>query len=407
MSKDRFMSAAGFRQVLGREYFRYQHVPFGWGPDDRAFFEQAADFIVDLDRKANPWLVTLLTVGTHHPGAVPDEFASAFSSRKEAAVAYLDRALAEFYQRLDESGILDDTLLFFTCDESHGVTGQPYGRFWGLAVVHAPESRGIVNPGVFGLIDVPRSILDYLGLDGPAGGRATRSIFRRYETERPILFESYFSERKGLASRLLDDGRVEVLQSANGELFSAAYTRRLMSGREGQELAQVMQAGRAAADAPLFGRGATEREYLLLQENEFLIGPARGKVLSTGQYLDIPAGTSVTVDLETAVAPQAKDDAGVRLILRLMKEGEKMPLPEVAIPILKGGDVLRLSFSFFSGGSLDRIWASLQALPASRAGGASAAGSSLTARLTVRRFSVKMTAGRDQHDFRINLLQVD
>jgi arylsulfatase A-like enzyme len=400
MSKDRFMSAAGFRQVLGREYFRYQHVPFGWGPDDRAFFEQAADFIVDLDRQAVPWLVTLLTVGTHHPGAVPDEFAAAFSSRREASVAYLDQALAEFYQRLEESGILDDTLLFFTSDESHGVPGQPFGRFWGLAVAHAPESRGTVNPGVFGLIDVPRSILDYLGLPGPAGGRATRSLFRKFETERPMLFESYLSERKGLASRLLDDGQVEVLQSANGELFSAAYTKLLISGQEGLELAELIRSGQAAAEAPLFGHLA-EREYLLLQEDEFVIGPAAAKVLSTGQYLDIPAGTSVTVSLETAVAPQAAGDAGIRLVLRLMKEGEKMPLPEVAIPILKGGDALRLSFSFFSVERLDRIWALLQAMPASEAG------SSPTAQLTVRRFAVKMIARQDPHDFRVDRLQVD
>ncbi len=48
MSKDRFMSAAGFKQVLGKKYFRYQHVPFYWGPDDKAFFEQAAEFIVPM-----------------------------------------------------------------------------------------------------------------------------------------------------------------------------------------------------------------------------------------------------------------------------------------------------------------------------------------------------------------------
>jgi arylsulfatase A-like enzyme len=398
MSKDRFMPAAGFRQVLGREYFRYQHVRFDWGPDDQAFFEQAADFIEELDRKAEPWFVTLLTVGTHHPGAVPDQFASAFSSRKEAAVAYLDRALAGFYERLGESGILDDTLLFFTCDESHGVTGQPFGRFWGLAVVHAPESRGIVNPGVFGLIDVPRSVLDYLGIDGPDGARGLRSVFRRYETERPILFESYFSERKGTVSHRLDDGRVEVLQSVNGELFSAGYTARLVSGREGQELARLLEAYQASADASLFGLRAKEWKYRLLQDDEFLIGPPEGKVLSTGQYLDIPAGTSVTVDLEANMAMAAKEGAAVRLVLRMMKEGVEMPLPEVDIPILNRGDALRLSFSFFSEGSLDRIWAFLQALPVSV---------EAPARLEVRRFSVKMTPGQKPHDFRINCLQMD
>ncbi|GAH82717.1 unnamed protein product, partial [marine sediment metagenome] len=105
-------------------------MPFttSWGPDDKAFFEQAADFIENLNKKPNPWFLTLLTVGTHHPSAVPEELVEKFSSRKEAAIVYLDQALGDFFKRLKDSGILDDTLVLFVTDESHGVTGQPYGR---------------------------------------------------------------------------------------------------------------------------------------------------------------------------------------------------------------------------------------------------------------------------------------
>ncbi len=390
MSKDRFMPAAGFQQVLGREFFRYQHVPFGWGPDDKAFFEQAADFIVALQAKGSPWLVTLLTVGTHHPGAVPEQFASRFGSRREAAVAWLDEAVGELYERLRSEGVLDDTLLFITSDESHGVSGHPLGRFWGLAVAHAPESRGALNPGVFGLLDVPRSLLDYLRLPPPA--RPARSLFRRYETERPILFEEFYSGRKDSITRRLDDGRVEVLRSRNGELFAAAYSRQVIAGQEGRAQARKLASWQSAADSSLVGQTARRRRYELLRDNSFEL-PARGvRVLSTGQYLDIPAGTRVTVELEAAVPLGA-----ARLALHMMQEAERMPLPKLDLPVLLAGQTLSLSFSFHAAQPLQRIWAYLQA---------SAGGAGTPARLEVRSFTVSMRPAGRGGDFRLHRLRV-
>jgi arylsulfatase A-like enzyme len=140
MSKNKFMTASGFQLVLGKEFFQYQYVPFGWGPDDKAFFEQATAFVEDISKKSKPWFLTLLNVGTHHPYAVPEEWCSKFRTRKEAAVAYLDEALGDFIERLKEKGILDETLLIITCDESHGVSRQPFGNYWGLLIAQGSES---------------------------------------------------------------------------------------------------------------------------------------------------------------------------------------------------------------------------------------------------------------------------
>ncbi len=306
MSKDRFMPEAGFQQVLGKDHFRYQHVPFHWGPDDRAFFEQAADFIGGLERGTKPWFVTLLTVGTHHPGAVPEKFAARFGSRKEAAAAYLDQALEDFMERLEREGILQDTLVFLTADESHGVSGQPYGRFWGLAVARAPEAFGAVNPGVFGLIDIPYSILDYLGFAGRTGRSGRRSIFRRYGTERTILFESYFSERKGVVQRRLDGGRVEILSSSNGELFSQGYSRQTLDGEEGRRVSRQLAGLQAEADSSLFDSARKDRLYVLLEKEDFPLGRKESRVLSWGQYLEIPRGTTATVELRVAAQAEAR-----------------------------------------------------------------------------------------------------
>jgi hypothetical protein len=366
MSKDRFMPEAGFQQVLGKEYFRYQHVPFHWGPDDRAFFEQAAEFLAGLERGPDPWFVTLLTVGTHHPGAVPEPFAAGFGSRKAAAAAYLDMALADFMERLEAEGLLKNTLVLLTADESHGVPGQPYGRFWGLAVARAPEIAGMLNPGVFGLFDIPYSVLDYLGLAGRIERTGRRSIFRKYGTERPILFESYFSDRKGEVRRRLDDGRVEILSSTSGELFARDYRRRVAGGEEGRRLARELSALQAEADSSLMESGGVERRFVLLQEQEFVLDPKQSRVLSWGQYLEIPQGATATVELRAA-ALAAEERAGspggdcVRLRLRMMQENERLPLPDLRIPVLERGQSLDLSFSFQAAEPLDRIWAYLEA----------------------------------------------
>jgi len=43
---------------------------------DEVFFRGAANYIATLEAKDQPWMLTLLTVGTHQPYAVPDAIAA-------------------------------------------------------------------------------------------------------------------------------------------------------------------------------------------------------------------------------------------------------------------------------------------------------------------------------------------
>jgi hypothetical protein len=367
MSKNKFMSAAGFQQIFGKEFFQYQHVPFGWGPDDKAFFEQAADFIEDLDKKSEPWFVTLLNVGTHHPYAVPKEMAADFSSRKEAAVEYLDSALGDLFDRLKGSGILNDTLVFVTCDESHGVTGQPYGNYWGLAVVYTPESSEIINPGVYGLVDVPYSILDYLGMDNTRHSFQGRSFFRKQKHERPILFHSYFSESKGVVKKRVNNNCVRIIRSSNGELFGPDYVTELMKGSEGSELSDEIRTYQLRADNSLCDSMRKDRRYVLLENDVFFLGPLQSTLLSSGQYLDLPANTSVTTELKVSIdlidAPDTeREKQSVRLVLQMLERYQKIKIPEIDIPVLNDHDSFTLSFSFYTEDPLFRVWAYLKAI---------------------------------------------
>jgi hypothetical protein len=362
MSKDQFMPAAGFDTVSGSEYFTYSHVPFGWGPDDKAFLEQAFFFIEDFYRKDDPWFISLLTVGTHHPYAVTDKFAQKYPSRKTAAVAYLDEALDTFYQNLKTSGILEDTLVLFVCDESHGVTGHPYGRYWGLAVAHAPESKGTINPGVYGLIHVPYSILDYLGIANKRDPFQEISFFRKPAGDRTILYENGMSRKKGVMIQKIDSNMVTVIRPSNGQMFSSNYTEEQIHGSEGEKLASVVEQAHHAANNSLMDSNRKEREYVLIRNDSYNLNSGEENVLTTGQYLDIPADSTATVKLKAYVGT---DTAGMEplaeLKLIMIHWYEKMEIPEIELPSLSAGETLDLSFEFSTTKSLYRVWAYLRA----------------------------------------------
>ncbi|MEG0868333.1 MAG: sulfatase-like hydrolase/transferase, partial [Hafnia sp.] len=69
MGKDKVMPFIGFQQAHGNEWFKKrQHLKFGWGVDDKTFFEGALTYIDSLQRDARrtpskPWMLTMLTVG--------------------------------------------------------------------------------------------------------------------------------------------------------------------------------------------------------------------------------------------------------------------------------------------------------------------------------------------------------
>ncbi len=80
-----------------------------------------------------------------------------------------------------------------------------------------------------------------------------------------------------------------------------------------------------------------------------------------------------------------------------MQEGEKLPLPELRIPVLKQGDSLDLSFSFQAEEPMTRIWAYLEAESVHPTSGTL---------LRVERFSVEISEQSTGHPFRINRLLV-
>ncbi|MCK8688287.1 LTA synthase family protein, partial [Pseudomonas umsongensis] len=122
MAKDKIMPHIGFDATHGLEWFsNSNYLEFPWGKDDKAFFEGALEYVGQLKKQKKPWMLTLLTVGTHQPYSAPEDYLERYDTPKQAAVGYLDDALGQFFSSLERQGILKDTLVVITSDESHGI----------------------------------------------------------------------------------------------------------------------------------------------------------------------------------------------------------------------------------------------------------------------------------------------
>jgi len=126
--KGAFLRDHGYDDVKGWRYWDDQgYQRFGdWGLSDTTLFDTALDTILEKRRQQAPFNLTMLTLGTHVPGFVYPE-CPAYPADTETvflnAIYCTDYLLGEFIDRLDENGVLEDTVVMIQGD--HGVFIRP------------------------------------------------------------------------------------------------------------------------------------------------------------------------------------------------------------------------------------------------------------------------------------------
>ena len=351
MGKDKVMPAIGFGEVHGSEWFTEPNpFPFEWGASDEVFFRGARQYVKRLQDGKKPWLLTLLTVGTHQPYAVPDALAARYPSRKIATVAEMDRTVAAFIDGLRRDGVLEDTLVIVTSDESHGSDLADWVSSWGLGIVLAPEQEQLprVKNGGYGLVDLSASVLDYLGLDIPAA-TVGRSLFRDYQTARDMV--SYTGSKlrwvtaDGLRYECTDNGscRVGAAASILGNAPADFHRDRQGGGALIFPIARTLDNRLTAGQATRtlqFASGELRSlpEKVTNEWNDNLIG---------AQYLDFPARSTVHVSVRVKAVRAAAE--GINLNLRIKQwEIDTNDIPFANFPVLHAGDEGRVEFSFYN-----------------------------------------------------------
>ncbi|MFZ5766955.1 MAG: LTA synthase family protein [Thermodesulfobacteriota bacterium] len=351
MSKDRIMPKIGFQHVHGQEWFNEQDpYPFEWGVSDPTFFKGARRYIADLQAKGDPWMLTLLTVGTHHPYAPASEAVSRrYPNRVQAAVAMLDEAVADFLKGIREDGVLENTLIIITSDESHGAPFAEWMCSWGLGIVMAPEQKKLprLKQGTFGLVDISASVLDYFGLPQPAT-IIGRSFFRDYDKPREMV--AYTAGK--LRWHTTDNLRYECGWNSDTCLVTEADSLlgypAIPLRPDTNNMAPLLFSRAAFLDNKLINKtGPREMRFangeirrlptkVINEWSENLIG---------AQYLDFPKNSKIHVSMR--IRAIEADEHGILLQLNLRQYEHLVgDISYPPFPLLHKGEVTEIAFDF-------------------------------------------------------------
>ena len=342
MSKDQFMAKAGFNHIHGANTFTQGYVKSAWGVDDRGLLEGVERFLSHLSDKQKPWFATVLTVGTHHPFTVPANYRPESDTDLHRAYAYLDDAVDRFLTRLNSKGFLDNTLVVLTSDESTGtpmrgqVIPEMLSQNWGFMGLFGTGLKPGVTDEVFGLVDLPLSILDGLGLAGDAPDFVGRSMFRSYDTGRHIFFAN---TNQDMVGHMSPTGRLilceEILRKCwayrrGVDEFIAVQPAEVPVGLE--EIVTLRRVARHSDVEllPLRGMSGTS-SYKLLNPVTWMRG-AREKFFNFaafGQKISVDDGSSMQLVLDIAVCALENPDSVV--LKGVLVSQEKMNLPRVEI----------------------------------------------------------------------------
>ncbi len=193
---DLFAKEAGYEEIYGNEhYINPTYHRNGWGVDDAAMLEEGWNKILNLRKSEKPWFLTIETCGTHHPYNVPKSF---LPNRKEPthqdALKYLDLALSQFIDKLRKENILQESIIFITSDESHGIENEDIqskvnSHLAPLIVLTPYKDKALIEDS-FMQADLLLSMSDYLDLHHQT--TLGQSIFRKYTEDRNILFADVY-----------------------------------------------------------------------------------------------------------------------------------------------------------------------------------------------------------------------
>jgi phosphoglycerol transferase MdoB-like AlkP superfamily enzyme len=348
MAKDQIMPRMGFEQTLGRDWFKNKpYIEFPWGMDDKAYFEGALSYVQQLRKKRQPWMLTLLTVGTHQPYSAPQEYLDRHATAKLAAIAYLDDAIADFLNALEQQGVMKDTLVIVTSDESHGLENVRLASAWGFNLLLAPEQAQLpaLKQGVYGHIDLTASVLDYFAFPIPTT-ISGRSLLRDYASGREIM-----SYTNGLLRQHDGQGTLTEcdFQSVCRRYASPGFITDTANylGRFAGKPARLISQQAEQLDQSL-NSSQGEQSYQFANHQPVKLNPSASDDwadnLVGAQYLTLAAGTQTTVTLK--IRALHMDNQGGRLQLKTKEYDRDVALVIPELPLLTRDKPIEVSFTF-------------------------------------------------------------
>ncbi len=298
-------------------------------------------------------MMTLLTVGTHHPFPVPESFVTAEPHGSFARAArYTDQAVAELVRGLEVDGALEDTVVLITADESHGLDegGDDLTKLltqnlsFLVAVLPSHQQRAIDE--VFVQSDTALSIVDLLGLGDEPHPFIGRSMFRAYAEPRRVFVANQNARTVGMIDSSQEDAWTcdeRLTACSHIELdapsFVSSKRRIVPAARHAMSFIRAAQTRAAGSDvSPL-------QQLQLTADRLVPVVTGEDQLLYAGQYVSIP--TDAVVDVELTAEVQG-DGGKLLLSTDLVADAGGRPLVTPEPFVLEGGQAMVLSYSFRS-----------------------------------------------------------
>ncbi|MGH7165498.1 MAG: LTA synthase family protein, partial [Nitrospiraceae bacterium] len=131
-----FMARNGLQQLIDESDFPDGAEKLGLGMTDGALFDFLRIRIETLRKAGQPFFLTTLTVGMHHPYTVPTSHPEVrvlqrHADRYVAALRYLDLEFERFFTGLQRDGLLENTVVFILGDHGrHHGSGRSETERW-------------------------------------------------------------------------------------------------------------------------------------------------------------------------------------------------------------------------------------------------------------------------------------
>ncbi|SDX69029.1 MULTISPECIES: LTA synthase family protein [Salimicrobium] len=187
-NRDVMYDNIGYDHFYSKEDFEIKEEnSFGWGLEDKAFFEQSIPYLKEQEQ---PFYSKFITLTHHFPFDLPEDKASIDKldtnsttlNQYVQTARYTDESLKEFMNRMKEKGMYEDTMFIFMGDhygisEFHkGAMSDYLGRDINgyehiqlqrvPLMIHIPGSgEGKIYEKIAGQIDMKPTILHLLGIE--------------------------------------------------------------------------------------------------------------------------------------------------------------------------------------------------------------------------------------------------
>ena len=217
-NKGRLLSQMGFDESFGHGAFEvegFDRVNY-FGFEDRIALEPAFDWAFEKSSSGTPFLMSFLTVTTHHDYTVPPAHPmEEYDVRDDAynnylnTLAYQDGFLRDFISMFDETGLSDSTTFIIVGDhgEAFGEHGEWYHNtiMWqeGIHIptlVKMPSGQSGKITGTRHQTDIFNAVIDVLGFDIHGGPLPGISLFDEVPEGRK-LFMGGWTENQAMALR--------------------------------------------------------------------------------------------------------------------------------------------------------------------------------------------------------------